>query len=822
VRVEDARVVRTVIRDASSRLEWTHYLICDPSVRVEPEVLRTLLSVLIGEPDLQNDAGFPWDGVFKTVSRVGLPVAGGMFPVRDQRHAVTGSAFRIDDIVPGPVGADRFEAPGDYRNLRDSIELDDRFEQRPIRIDRPGQGNGFHVTGTGTGQPTVPRPAGLASIIGLWITQDVLDAIKNTINQMVRPLSSFRLFAGVFIVNWLEQLRNHWLDKNGGGGTFIYCLLRDEPLPAPGAPTPAVCDTFTGRGFLDSVAVQQAKDLVNRGALPASVVSALPMAVADELSLTGANWTGLSAPSRARIACEVLWQRIAWTGIPINQPPKQPTDPINVALKVGSVKLADVSLAQLEGEITLPPVERSMGTPIIESRPLIKQFYCRQDGYVVAELSLGEIAMNGWIALQTTPEFWGGLAIAHVASVLFPPLAAISSHAAILSLELMTGKQVGLRISSTTVFCYIWFAQNAQGVFGPVVSVSVSGNLLVSASIVASVYPVADLLQVALKPVIDHELFSRISDLVSRSLNASLQGVFGAGFPAAVGALGIPIASGSIRGSQNDHVYIEASLGTIPGVSPSRRPIPVNPYEALRLDVPAFQNIPNSFRERHGLHALSLNLSENAMNDLLAARVARGFPAPLAGTITAPQDLAALTALAQPPALAAHFGYCTLEAVTPPNVALMPGSNQYAVMAVDLRFTALAANPISVGLGVLPGVTWTFHLSAPAQLVVGSAYPAPGEPPTAVIDLRRFNVHGFELLCDLNAATLSLRSMSSTDAAGAYQPHTITPPLEAQQLPVLIAAVRNVGRASRPTRSREPIPTPADRCPSSIFRWLWG
>jgi hypothetical protein len=322
----------------------------------------------------------------------------------------------------------------------------------------------------------------------------------------------------------------------------------------------------------------------------------------------------------------------------------------------------------------------------------------------------------------------------------------------------------------------------------------VDGDLEVQGIQFAAEFASVNLLRLALRSWISDNLLRFLGEKVSQEVNKRLQELFEAGFPAAVGDLGIPITRGSLIGVQNDHVYIEAELGIIPGVSPPRRTITVNPHMALGLDVNAFRNNPNSLRQKEGLHLLSLNLSENAINDILAARRFRGIEPPLSysGPIITTQQLSVLASLAQQPAQPSHFGFVMLESISPPNIMLLPGNNpnQYAALIVDFRLMSLALDPFSAGLAPIPAITWTFRVSSAAQVVLGSAQPEPGTSASTIIDLQRFRAHLFDILIDINNCNLQLLSLSETFSTGASQAYMVTPLIASQQEPLIRSALK--------------------------------
>lgn len=528
--------------------------------------------------------------------------------------------------------------------------------------------------------------------------------------------------------------------------------------------------------------------MVSQGTLPASLVSGLPSAVATELATPGITWAALTPGARSSIACEVLWQLMGTFEFPLDPKATSPTDPLVVRTPV-----ATISIDQVAGSLDLPPVERSTGAPPIESRPVIKQLYCRNDAYIVAELNLGTVRMSGRCAVTPTAEYWAGVAIAQIAAFLFPPLAALSAHAAAVGLELLTDgtNSVSLDLVDAKVFCYVTFRQDARGMFGPVLTFSAAGDLAIRFAPLSltSMVGVFEILQSALNDWYSGLALSELAKELSKKVETGLKTVFGDGFPNAVSRLGIPIAGGLAKGAAMDHVYFEVQLGATPG-SPPRRPITVNPYQALRTDVAAFTTTSSALRERQGVQCLSLNLSENAVNEILVARLTTGIAPPLVGSITSQQDLSLLAGVAQAPAQASHFAYASLETAAPPHVTLLSGGSagQYARVDADLRFTALSDNPI--GGAALSGVTWMFRVSSPAQIAIGSARPQPGEPITPIIDFRRFPEHICELLLDPNACTITLLTMDVTAPGAPLQPVPVTPAVAAQHEPFLRAVIR--------------------------------
>jgi hypothetical protein len=791
-------VVRTTIRDAHTHSEWQHHLVCDPSHQVSASVLRAVLTVLLGDPDLQRRAGFPWNAVNRLVGVSGLPVAGGMTLAADPRR---GTAFKLEGIEYEAVDDDRFGIPPDY-GLASDFESADRPRPRRLRRNVRLNGDGpvrieYREPGTPPtfgGGPTVPQtppPAGQAAVIGLWIPQSALDAIRTTFNQLVRPLTGFSVARGFVTFDWLGQLRADWLDKNGGGGTATYCALHDEPLPAAGAATPSRCATFTGKGQLDALALKSAEAMVGSGTLPAAVVSGLPAAVSTELSNAGGSWAALNAGAQSRIACEVLWEVLGKFQLPLNPDPNaaSPTDPIVI-----ETDLATISISQITGTLELPAVQRSMkGTVTIESRPVIQQLYCRADAYVVAEVHLGTVHLDGLCAVTPTAEYWAGVAIAQVAAVLFPPLAALSAHAAAVGLELLAdgSNSVTFDLVDATFFAYVTLRQDAQGLWGPVLTFSASGDLAVRFAplSVTSLAGVFEILQEALRGWYTGLAFAALADELGKKVYERLKGIFGAGFPNAVTKVGIPIVGGTAIGAAMDHVYFEVQLGTIPN-GPPRSPIPVNPHQALQTDLAALKAGPNAMRELRGVHCLSLNLSENAVNEILAGRLT-GLDPPFVGTVQ-PQDLALLASVAQPPAQSSQFGFAWLEAAMTPMITLLSTAGQYARLDVTLGLTALAQDPISAGSGVIPGATWRFRVSAPAQVVIGSARPQPGSPLTPIVDFREFPEHVCDVLLDLNAATITLLGMTLMSPAAPMQQVQVTPAVAAQQEQLLRAALQSL------------------------------
>ena len=178
------------------------------------------------------------------------------------------------------------------------------------------------------------------------------------------------------------------------------------------------------------------------------------------------------------------------------------------------------------------------------------------------------------------------------------------------------------------------------------------------------------------------------------------------------------------------------------------------------------------------------------MNEILAARPRTGFAPPLVAYLSSPQDLAALAGIAQAPAQPSHFAYAYVDTASPPTVTLLSGggAGQYARVDVDLRFTALSDNPI--GGGQLSGVTWTFRVSAPAQIAIGSARPPPGQPATPIIDFRQFPEHIAELLLDLNGGNITLLGIDVMTPGTGVQSAPITPAVAAQHQPFLRALLR--------------------------------
>lgn len=781
--LEEAQVVRCTVLDGPTRSTWTHFLVCDPARRASPSVLAQLLNVLLGERESQELAGFPWDRVQELVSKAGLPVAGGMRLGKRRFDPDRGSTFRLDGIADEPAPDERLDVPAGYGS---AFDFDfgglDHAEHWQVRYDDPRDP---HPTVPVPTTPT-PPPAGQAAVIGFWIPQSGLNAIRQTFNQAVRPLNGFSVANGKVTFDWLTQLREHWLELRGGGGTLVYCALHDEPLPAAGDPTPPRCATFTGRGRLDDAALQAAEAMVTAGTLPASLVSGLPSGVATELATPGITWATLSAGARSRIACEVLWQLMGTFEFPLNPDAARPTDPLVIDSPV-----ATVTIDQVSGRLDLPPVERTSTAPVIESRPVIRNLYCRNDAYVVAELQLGTVRLDGRCAVTPKGEFWAGVAIAQLAAVFFPPLAALSAHAAFVGIELLTdgSNSVSLNLVDGKVFCYMTCRQDPRGMFGPDLTFSVSGELGVffAPVSVTSLVGLFEILQEALRGWYSGLAMAALGQALADEVQLRLKALFGSGFPNAVAKLGIPISGGTAKGAAMDHVYFEVELGTTAS-SPPRHPIPVNPYQAMRTDVSAFATTSNSLRERHGVHGLSLNLSENAMNEILAARLATGFAPPLVGPLNSPQDLAALAAIAQAPAQPSHFVFAYFEAASPPAVTLLSGGSGYARADVDMRFTALSDNPI--GGGALSGVTWRFRVSTPAQIAIGSARPPTGQPATPIIDFRQFPEHIAELLLDLNGGSVTLLGIEVQTPAGPLQSVPITPAVAAQHQPFLRAALR--------------------------------
>jgi hypothetical protein len=728
-----------------------------------------------------------------------------MLPALANPESGRGSSFRLEGIREEPEAEIRFDVPPDYEpmgrfpfpggppedyRLPGPRKIEFWFTppqlvlkellKEPPRISTFG--------------PIPPRPAGEAAVIGLLIPQSALDAIRTTFNQIIRPISGFRVASGHLTFDWLAQLRADWLAKRGGGGTLLYCALRDEPLPAPGAATPAPCATFTGKGRLDHIAEEMARSLVTSGTLPASVTSVLPAAVATELAAAGTNWAGLTPGAQAEIACRVMWRVLGEIKIPLKQPPAAPTDPIVIESDI-----ATVTIDQISGQLELPAVERSTATattPIIESRPVFKQFLCDDGGYIVASFDLGAFHLGGRCAVEPSEEYWAAVAIAHVAAVFFPPLAALSTHAATVGLELLTDGPNGITIDlfDVKLNSYLTFQQGPTGLFGPDLTFSAEGGLAIRLAplSVTSLVGLLENLQEGLRVWYTPMVLGRLSEELGRAMTRIMRNLFGAGFPSAVGDLQIPIVGGRRVGATNDHVYFEVDLGTIPGVSPPRRTITINPYQALRADLAAFRTTPGGLRERRGLHCLSLNLSENAVNEILAARLNSGRVPPFVGTVS-PQDLNLLRPLAQPPAQASHLNFAWLDLVRTPQVTLLSGANpnEYARVDLDFRFTALEVNPISGGF-VVPGVAWTFRVSSRAQTVIGSAQPSAGKPPTVIVDFGEYARHVCEVLFDLGNCTITLQTMTVTSASGASQPVPVTPPVALEQEPLLRAAVGRV------------------------------
>jgi len=806
--VRNATVLRTIVRDYFTRCDWTHYLICDPSLRVSRDVLKVFLTVLAGDPELQEQAGFPWDRLFTAVAEAGLPIAGGILPVDPAATTRRGSSFRIENIRLGPLSGGEFSIPDNY-GPADSGDLQDTGPQ--IRMNsNPYQPGGLHVGPgypTRNGDPSVPitvgnkgpstAPGALPTIIGLLVPQSVLDSMKSTVNQLVLPLSQFSIGNGFLTLDWLAQMRSDWVARNGMGGTMLYCALHDEPDLNPGDPVPAECAMFSGKGLLDFQALQSAKDMVTQGTLPAEIVADLPAAVAAELATAGTNWSALSSNAKMRIACSVLWLTVGRIRIPINQPPNKPADPFTIDTPVASI-----SIDQVQGTIQMPPVTRTSGPPVIQFRPLIATLACRNDATIRADVSLASIELQAGITVTPSAGFWVGVAVASVAALIFPPLGALSTIAAIAGVQVLAAGRNTLRVTCTnpTVSLNLGLRQNAQGLFGPTVTSMVSAEYAISLGPFSLAFfaGVFDSLVSAMQDSINGIISPILGQMITDQVDKALRGILGQGFPHAVTNLGIPVIGGSSGGAQNSHVYYEVALGLGPGFVPPLKPTPpINTEQAIVQDLSALLAGPSAVREREGSVCFSLNLSENAINDILAARCQSAF-IPFDGAATQPADLQTLASFAQAPVLPSYFGWVVLDVLGPPVVTLSPASAAgYATIDVPMSLTALTVNPISAGTGPIPGATWTFHVSSPVKIVLGASLNESGGPLTPIVDLFQFPNHIFDVLIDMNNCGILVKSLSVTTGSpgGGTQSIPVTPVVSQNQEPLLRAALSIISGA---------------------------
>ena len=823
------RIVRTVLRDAPTRCDWQHYFMCDPSLGLTPAVLETVLTLLAGNRECQTEAGFPWDRLLEAVSVAGLPVVGGMVPLNTAATSRRGSAFKLENVRLGDLSVDKFAAPSDYKQITPGSSDEPAGPQVRMASDPNTGPGGTKIRGgnpatEGDGQTgrtqrlTQPLQQDFANIIiGLFIPQSALDSIRNTANQGALPFSKFAISNGVLTIDWLAQMRADWISKKGAGGTMLYCALHDDTLPAPGAPAPALCSTFTGKGRLDALASLAAEKLVNAGTLTASILTALPSAAVTELTAVGRNWNGLSNATQLQIACQVLWQNMAVTQIPVGAP-------LIEDLEIDKVNLATISGHLVSGQIVMPAVMRSMSpgtSTVIESCPIISTLVCRDDATIEADVTLGEIDLFAQFQLIPTATFWEIVGLAHLASVLFPPLAALTTHIATVGIELLAQGSNGLTISITNpkVVCTVGLRQAPDGIFRPVVDASVTAG---GFSFAVGLPPITlagifEALQFAFQGWAYRAIFPMISQMVTPQIYLFLQGIFGSGFPDTVSNLGIPILGGMSAGGVNNHVYFESWLGSVPGSNPIfAEQITMNGYQEMLADVAALKAGATPLRGMKGMHCFSLNLSQNALNVINAARMQSSF-VPLAGATTQAQDLSMLAALAKPPVQQSFFQWVSLYALAPPHITLSPNPDPlYATADLQFSLSALSIDPISAGLGPIPGVTWTFRVSSPVKVVLGAATPENGGPLTSIVDFKLFPDHIFDILFDLDSCGILLQTMSVYSGGGGMpQSVPITPTLASQQEAVIRAALKIIcgeyGLAREPIRdSASPTGTPND------------
>lgn len=172
----------------------------------------------------------------------------------------------------------------------------------------------------------------------------------------------------------------------------------------------------------------------------------------------------------------------------------------------------------------------------------------------------------------------------------------------------------------------------------------------------------------------------------------------------------------------------------------------MNGHQELLADVAALKAAVTPLRDSKGMHCFSLNLSENALNVIMAARMQRAF-IPLNGVITQAQDLAMLAAQAQPPLQPSFFEWVLLYALTPPHITLSPTPDPlYATVDAQFSLSALSIDPISAGSGPIPGATWTFRVSSPVKIVLGASTSENGSKPTDIVDLNLFPDHVFDII----------------------------------------------------------------------------
>jgi hypothetical protein len=542
------------------------------------------------------------------------------------------------------------------------------------------------------------------------------------------------------------------------------------------------------------------------------IVTALPAAAAMEFAAVGANWSGLSTATQMQIACQVLWQTMGVIQVPVG-------GPLNEDLAIDRVKLATISGHLVSGQVVMPTVTRSTaanGKTIIESRPVITSLMCRDDATIEADVTLAEIDLFAQFQLTPTDTFWEILGIAHLASVLFPPLAALTTHAATVAIELLAQGWNSLNVSITNpkVVCTLAFQQGPNGVFGPVINASVTaGGFSFAVGLPPTTLAgIFEALQFAFQGWAYRAIFPMISQMVTDRIYLLLRDIFGGGFPNTVSKLNIPIVGGMSAGQANNHTYLEVWLGSAPGSNPVfAPPSAMNGNQEMLADVAALNAGPTQFRRLEGTHCLSLNLSQNALNVIMAARMLSPFVPP-GGATTQAQDLSALAALAQSPVQPSFFQWVSLDALAAPNITLSPAPDPlYATVEAKFSLSALSIDPISAGLGPVPGVTWTFRVSSPVKIVLGASTPENGGALTPIVDINLFPNHIFDILFDLDNCVITLQTMSVyAGGAGTPQSVPITPTLSSQQEAVIRAALKIIcgeyGLSRQPVRDGIGLP----------------
>jgi hypothetical protein len=772
-------LIEVVLEDSVINERWVQRIRtgrrCD-----DADLVSSLVEALLVGGSVRETSHYPVDEIARVLARRGLPIEVSLHAEGSEE-----AASRITVTYPDPGAAPAARPLDGYRDLRDpkarkawskpgpglrevgARDLDElrAFEDEDDPNDEERQALMMRDGGPDREPPEQPdeghghhRPPSTitteAAQVALRIEQRLLDDLQRAVNAIAAHLSGIDTAGTDVEIRWLEDMvssarRLDPADANGvrtktKPGTGLPALLHEDP----GTGSVKRCVPGGGRGIVDRKAAALAADYMATGAIPARVRIAL--SAADITTITTAiasvppamRFGSLAAAVRTRLIAAVAFEKIGTLRFSLGDLRK----PINFhdlyLLRPGNFAVS-LRFPEAIASTDVPPAPMEA--------PLLSGLRCRTGGTINGTLSLAALRVDAELGRTPLPLYWALLvAGGPLIPIFFPQFAWVLPILWSISLFLATdsaGLQLQARPLTATVS--VGFAPRPPSpALRPRVSARLHGSVRtrILSYVPDGIHQLADWAVAEFTNMFGATL-SLLEGQLASGLQRSLDAVMGDGVPGSLLRLGVPVASGSAFGTDDEYVYLESSFG-VPG-DPSIRIAPTQVSAALRFDLA--RDIARVFGADggagRGRHYLSLAGSINAVNQVVAVLWRRGeFNAFVAGG----------PATALRPLLTAPFGGSVTRIDTshrtPPVFSLPAGGPSGPHHYFDVVFPSFLA---AINRG--SPSAWLFRYRINARGIFGlGAVPDGGR----FLSLDKLRPNVFEALIEPNSVTATLLEAS--------------------------------------------------------------